>query len=398
MNFEGIMKYISSALTLSLVSLLSACGGGDSNYSVHNSDIGFSDESNSNNNQIDKEKEEREKKEKEDKEFFEKHIKQEGSILFGLLDNRDKNIPKGFIDHGLDTFGNGVLKLAIEVHENFSKTSTLFTYYKDCHSYTENPDASSPSSEPVTPSPEEALPTLGCYVITGNNISELLENKNYDDWSFVVTAADLNNLQSKEPLNSYIGKTSVIIYENQNLDKTLNNIVVTGKFSYPYMQSWGLEQNEQIRFVTIPDSDGTNGGFNIYNDPTSTDGKFYVIQADSSYSVLTNDNPNTPNIEPVTLTVHSVPGDTISSFRIGKDGTRTLSLPKVSTVLGQRLENESPSTNSKSIEGSIYMTGTNVLNFLQSTSGSTIKYNHKLNLTVDGKAVEATVTGTTNIE
>ena len=60
------MKYISSALTLSLVSLLSACGGGDSNYSVHNSDIGFSDESNSNNNQIDKEKEEREKKEKED--------------------------------------------------------------------------------------------------------------------------------------------------------------------------------------------------------------------------------------------------------------------------------------------------------------------------------------------
>ena len=46
------MKYISSALTLSLVSLLSACGGGDSNYSVHNSDIGFSDESNSNNNQI----------------------------------------------------------------------------------------------------------------------------------------------------------------------------------------------------------------------------------------------------------------------------------------------------------------------------------------------------------
>ena len=42
------MKYISSVLTLSLVSLLSACGGGDSNYSVHTSDIGFSDESNSN--------------------------------------------------------------------------------------------------------------------------------------------------------------------------------------------------------------------------------------------------------------------------------------------------------------------------------------------------------------
>ncbi len=34
----------------------------------------------------------------------------------------------------------------------------------------------------------------------------------------------------KKGLEQYIGQTSVIIYENQNKDKNLNNIVVTGKF------------------------------------------------------------------------------------------------------------------------------------------------------------------------
>lgn len=385
------MKYISSALTLSLVSLLSACGGGDSNYSVHTQDIGFSDE---NNNSIDTNS--NSAQEAEDKAFFEKHINQEGSILFGLLDRNDAQTPKGFIDHGLDTFGNGVLNLAVKVHQEFSPTSNLFTYYKDCHPNQETPDDQPGESEPVTPLP--LLPTLGCYVITGNDIKTLLINdKNYNDWSFVVTNDDLNNLQPKEMLSTYIGQTSVIIYENQNLDKKFNNILVTGKFSYPYMQSWGLTQQKQVRFVTIPDSDGTTGGFNIYNDPTSREGKLYVIQADSSYSVLTNDNPNTPNIEPVTLTVHSTPGNVISSFRIKNDGTQILSLPNVSAISGQRLENENPSMNSKSINGSIYIEGINVLNFLQSTSGSSIKYNHKLTLTAEQKRVEATVTGTTSM-
>lgn len=379
------MNLVKGSLILALSGLISACGGGGSKGYY---DSGATGSNNSNSPSTDTAGQQQ---------FLEDHLKREGSILFGLLNNNDPMTPKGYIDHALDTFGNGVLELAVNVHKEFISLSTNeatqkgFIYFDDCHvNNTENtgtPDA----TEPTIP---EFVIKQGCYVITGNRIRDFLGNT-YKEWEFEIAAEDLNNLQPKEGLEQYVGQTSVIIYENQNQDKNLNNIVVTGKFGYPYRQSWGLIQDSQIRFVTIPDADGTNGGFNIYNDPTSLEGKLYVVQADSSYSVLTNDNPNTPNIEPVTFTVNSTPGTQISSFRIKEDGTQILDLPNITAISGQRLENEAPATNAKSISGSIFIEGRNVLNFLESQPSSTITYKHLLTLETDGKTATGTVTGTT---
>ena len=99
------MKYISSVLTLSLVSLLSACGGGDSNYSVHTSDIGFSDESNSNggnkpNPPI-----------TEDLQKTFNSLKIEAKSLFGHSTNENK----GYVDHALDAYAQSLLKISQDI-------------------------------------------------------------------------------------------------------------------------------------------------------------------------------------------------------------------------------------------------------------------------------------------
>jgi hypothetical protein len=69
-------------------------------------------------------------------------------------------------------------------------------------------------------------------------------------------------------------------------------------------------------------------------------------------------------------------------------------LPNITAVSGQRIENETPTTNNKSISGSIYIEGKNVLNFLQAQAGSMISYNHNLTVDADEKTVTGTVTGT----
>lgn len=370
------MKFFQGTLTLALATLLTACGGGGSDgYFNNNGSSEGSSDSNTNT-------------ETANTQFFEENLKREGSILFGLLDTNNPNTFKGYIDHALDTFGNGVLELAISTHEKFTQDKSKFTYYKDCHSSSTNTSSENEESE------QTQKITQGCYVIDGDKLKDLL-GENYKNWNFNVTANDLINLQPQNDLENYIGQPSVIIYENQNADKNLNNISVTGKFGYPYQQSWGLTQSQQIRFVTIPDSDGSNGGFVLYNDPTSTDGKLYVVQADSSYSVLTNDNPNTPNIEPVTFTVHSAPGNAIATYRIKSNGSQILDLPNISAISGQRIENESASSNIKSITGSINIEGNKVLNFLQATTGSSISYVHTLTLDADGKTITRTIKGTT---
>ena len=367
------MKFVQGTLVLTLATLLTACGGGGSEGY-------FNNESNSSGNTT-----ENTNTSSADTKFFEDNLKREGSILFGLLDTNNPDTPKGYIDHALDTFGNGVLELAISTHEKFTQNQSQFTYYDDCHKKDETSTDDLEQSEQIK---------QGCYVISGDNLKNLL-GENYKNWNFNVNANDLKNMQPKEGLESYIGQPSVIIYENQNADKNLNSIAVTGSFGYPYQQSWGLAQSQQVRFVTIPNNDSSNGGFVLYNDPTSSEGKLYVVQADSSYSVLTNDNPNTPNIEPVTFTVHSAPGNEIATFLIKSNGTQILNLPNISAISGQRIENESPATNIKSITGSIRIEGDKVLNFLQSISGSTITYTHTLTLDADGKTITRTINGTT---
>ena len=313
-------------------------------------------------------------------------LKKEGQYLFGDYDPNDSTTAKGYIDHAMDTFGNGMIKLSIDVKAKFDKSSQLFTYYKTCHTAFEDTLDNSSAASEVTSLPAD---TRSCYVINGNSIKTLLGTE-YANWNFEVTATDLKNLKPNGiDLNNYIGITSVIIYENQHTDKDLNNIVVTGKFSYPYQQSWNLSQTTQIRYVSIPDSDGTNGGFNIYQDPTSIDGQLFVVQADSSYSVLTNDNPNTPNIEPVSFTINSVPDDAtvLATYRIKASGEQVLNLPSITALSGTRIENEAPSNNAQSFTGSIHLEGNNIFTFKKAMNGTILKFKHVFDgITFEGQS------------
>ncbi len=369
------MTFLKGTLALSLSLILSACGGGggDGYFGKENG----SSDNNSNTTHPDKVL----------AQSTLDSLKKEGQYLFGNYDPNDATTAKGYIDHALDTFGNGVIKLSIDVKAKFDKNSPLFTYYKTCHTSfdEETPDNSSTASE-VTPLPTD---TRSCYVINGNSIKTLLGTE-YANWDFEVTSADLKNLKPNGiDLNNYIGMTSVIIYENQNADKNLNDIVVTGKFSYPYQQSWSLSQITQIRYVSIPNSDGTNGGFNIYQDPTSIDGQLFVVQADSSYSVLTNDNPNTPNIEPVSFTINSIPGDAtaLATYRIKASGEQVLNLPSITALSGTRIENEAPSSNTQSFTGSIHLEGNNIFTFKKAMNGTILKFKHIFNgITFEGQS------------
>ena len=357
-----------------LASALVACGGGGDGY--------YSDSNDNNNTPTTP------NTDLNEAQTALKLLKREGQFLFGAMDNLNANQDKGAIDHALDTFGNGVMTLAIAVQSKLATNVSSFTYYETCHTAFEKsePDSSQPASIPTTPAETPTLTdSRGCYVIHGNAIKTLLGSA-YQNWDFDLSASDLKDLKPNGvDLNAYIGQTSVIIYKNQNTDKNLNDIVVTGKFSYPYLQSWNLNQSAQIRYVTIPDSDGSIGGFNLYNDPTSRDGHLYVVQADSSYAVLTNDNPNTPNIEPVTFTVNSTPGNQATTLRIKNDLTQILDLPNVTILNGQRIENEMPNINQSSISGSIYMEALDVFKFIQTANGSVLKF--KNNLTVDANGV-----------
>ena len=367
------MKLIKGCLTLTLVSLLAACGGSDGYYNS-NSSPDETPQPNTPSSELDAAR------------TTLASLKKEGMFLFGNYDPNDATTAKGYIDHALDTFGNGVIKLSIDVKAKFDKNSPLFTYYKTCHAdiAEENSD-NPPAASEVTPLPTD---TRGCYVINGNSIKTLLGTK-YANWDFEVTTTDLKNLKPNGiDLNNYIGMTSVTIYENQNTDKNLNDIVVTGKFSYPYQQSWNLSQTSQIRYVSIPDSDGTNGGFNIYKDPTSIDGQLFVVQADSSYSVLTNDNPNTPNIEPVLFTINSIPGDAIATYRIKASGEQILNLPSITALSGTRIENEEPSANTESFTGSVYLEGPDIFTFKKSLNGTILKFKHIFNgITYEGTSI-----------
>ena len=42
----------------------------------------------------------------------------------------------------------------------------------------------------------------------------------------------------------------------------------------------------------------------IYKDPTSKDDDLYVLQNNSSFDVLTNDNPATPEVETVNFVIN----------------------------------------------------------------------------------------------
>ena len=144
----------------------------------------------------------------------------------------------------------------------------------------------------------------------------------------------------------------------------------------------------------------TYGALSIYKDPTSTDGDLYILQNNSSFDVFTNDNPNTPNIEPVTFSINSIPGDTttLATYRIKNSLEQVLDLPNITAISGTRIENETPSSNTESFTGSIHLQGLNIFTFRNAANGSTLNFKHIFNnITFEGQSVNNNAKVTTTL-
>src|SRR5690606_18503545 len=117
----------------------------------------------------------------------------------------------------------------------------------------------------------------------------------YINWDFDVNDDEVSGMKlSQEQIDAFTGKTMIIIFDNRNTDKKYNDVWVTGVFGYPYKQSWGLTQTDQLRIVSMNEADSnyqvtltyedqtteTKGALSIYRDPTSTDGELYVLRSE----------------------------------------------------------------------------------------------------------------------
>ena len=323
-------------------------------------------------------------------------LQNEGKFLFGALDVTDDTQTKGYIDHAMDTFGNGPLEISLDARKAFKADPTQFTYYANCMSE------------------GGAYYNTGCYVLVGDDTDTTLKdvlnsvsNNKYADWDFDVNDSELSGMKlDEDQIDQFTGKTLIIIFENRNADKNLNDVWVTGVFGYPYKQSWGLTQSDQLRIVSMNTDDSeynvtvtyddqtseTKGAISIYNDPTTTTGeKLYVIQNQSAFSVLMNDNPNTPEVEIVSFTIGSNPGSEIATLRMKSNGTEVLDLPSIIALNGNRLENEEPSTNQLSFAGSIHMEAEDIFKFAQSATGAELVFNYVLTMT-DSESNSSTYT------
>ncbi|MDM1759214.1 MULTISPECIES: hypothetical protein [Acinetobacter] len=371
------MNFLKGTLALSLSYLLVACGGGGSD--------GYYDNKVTDNIPPTTQSEETIKAQK-----TLDLLKTEGQYLFGNYDPNDSTTAKGYIDHALDTFSQGPLQLAIDAKKLFDKDKTAFYYREKCMD-------------------SGTYANTGCYILFGDNvIKNALNNINpqkYTSWDFDVNDNEIAGMKlSEDQINKFTGKTMIIIFDNRNTDKKYNDIWVTGVFGYPYKQSWGLTQTDQLRIVSMNEADSnyqvtltyddetteTKGALSIYKDPTSKDGELYVLQNNSSFDVLTNDNPNTPEVEPVSFTINSIPGDNsaLATYRIKSNLTQVLNLPNVSAISGTRIENETPSANTQNFTGSIYLEGRNIFTFKQALNGSILKFKHALNgITFEGQSV-----------
>jgi hypothetical protein len=370
------MKSLKGVLVLSLTSLLYACGGGGSD--------GYYSSSNTTDNNTDTPT-------TENTTAAEtlSLLKQEGQYLFGNYDPNDPTTSKGYIDHAMDTFSQGPLKLAIDAKKAFDSDRTGFIYREKCMD-------------------SGQYANTACYVLYGDNEIKAALNKinanQYENWDFDVNDNEITGMKlSSEQIDHYTGKTMIIIFDNQNADKQFNDVWVTGVFGYPYKQSWGLNQEEQIRIVSMNEADTnyqvtityadqtseTKGALSIYKDPTSIDGELYVLQNNSGFDVLINDNPNTPEVEPVSFTINSVPGSSnLATYRIKTSGQQILDIPNVTALSGTRIENEIPASNSQNLTGSIYLKGNNIFTFKNALNGEILEFKHIFNgITFEGQSI-----------
>lgn len=316
-------------------------------------------------------------------------LKREGKFLFGNYDPNDANSAKGYIDHALDTFAHGPLQLAIDAKKLFDTNRSNFYYRDKCME-------------------TGFYANTGCYILFGDDeIKTALNSVNpqkYTSWDFDVNDNEVDGMKlTSEQVDQFTGKTMIIIFDNRNTDKKYNDVWVTGVFGYPYKQSWGLNQADQLRIVSMNESSSeynvtltyqdetteTRGALSIYKDPTSLDGDLYVLQNDSSFNVLINDNPNTPDVEPVTFTVNSTLGSTsdLATYRIKSNLDKVLSIPSLSAVSGKRIENETPNANEKNFNANIYLEGQRIFDFKNASNGSILKFKHIFNnMTFEGQS------------
>lgn len=333
-------------------------------------------------------------------------VKQEGKYLFGAYDLNDEKLSKGYIDHALDTFAQGPLKLTLDIRKvDLTKYSD---HYRDKCFIKSTTDY------------------RACYVFKGEEIKSLLTG--YSDWDFDITADDLKNIKlandnTSPNLEDYQSNTRIYIFQNENNDKNFQDVTITGAFAYPFQQSWGLEQTKQKRFVLInsttsdykittsnivqdPDTaqptekEVTTGAMSVYKDSTSTDGDLYVVQGGSGFNVLINDNPNVPFAEPISFIVNSTPGNTNNAtYQVKLSGNQVLSLPSITGIEGSRVENQSPTTNAQKFNGSIYLEGPNIFTFKQSPNGTTLNFKHVINgISIEGQSTNQNGTVSTTLK
>ncbi len=334
------------------------------------------------------------------------NVKQEGKYLFGAYALNDEKLSKGYIDHALDTFAQGPLKLTLDIRKvDLTKYSD---HYRDKCFIKSTTDY------------------RACYVFKGEEIKTLLTG--YSDWDFDITADDLKNIKLSNDnispnLQDYQSNTRIYIFENENNDKNFQDVTITGAFAYPFQQSWGLEQTKQKRFVLInaatsdykitttalvqdpetgqpTEKEVTTGAMSVYKDNTSIDGDLYVVQGGSGFNVLINDNPNVPFAEPISFVVNSTPGNTNNAtYKVMANNHQILSLPSITSLEGSRVENESPTTNAQKFNGSIYLEGQNIFTFKQSLNGTTLDFKHVINgVSIEGQSINQNGTVSTTLK
>lgn len=334
------------------------------------------------------------------------NVKQEGKYLFGAYDLNDEKLSKGYIDHALDTFAQGPLKLTLDIRKvDLTKYSD---HYRDKCFIKSTTDY------------------RACYVFKGEEIKTLLTG--YSDWDFDITADDLKNIKLSNDnispnLQDYQSNTRIYIFENENNDKNFQDVTITGAFAYPFQQSWGLEQTKQKRFILInaatsdykitttalvqdpetgqpTEKEVTTGAMSVYKDNTSIDGDLYVVQGGSGFNVLINDNPNVPFAEPISFVVNSTPGNTNNAtYKVMANNHQILSLPSITSLEGSRVENESPTTNAQKFNGSIYLEGQNIFTFKQSLNGTTLGFKHVINgVRIEGQSINQNGTVSTTLK
>ncbi|MEB3817855.1 MULTISPECIES: hypothetical protein [Acinetobacter] len=334
------------------------------------------------------------------------NVKQEGKYLFGAYDLNDEKLSKDYIDHALDTFAQGPLKLTLDIRK--VDLTQYSDHYRDKCFIKSTTDY------------------RACYVFKGEEIKTLLTG--YNDWDFDITADDLKNIKLANDnispnLQDYQSNTRIYIFENENNDKNFQDVTITGAFAYPFQQSWGLEQTKQKRFVLInaatsdykitttalvqdpetgqpTEKEVTTGAMSVYKDNTSIDGDLYVVQGGSGFNVLINDNPNVPFAEPISFVVNSTPGNTNNAtYKVMANNHQILSLPSITSLEGSRVENESPTTNAQKFNGSIYLEGPNIFTFKQSLNGTTLDFKHVINgVSIEGQSINQNGTVSTTLK